>query len=230
MNFDHLSNSQTQCSICAELRDLRHAHVSSQVGNDQKFSIIPSLGPLVLGHSLLVTRSHEKSVLLYGDAATWNEEVLPLLLAFMKQISEHKEEISFVLFEHGSTKPDSSLCSTSHAHLHIVPVDTDQIGQIKQAVEAQSICMPHSNLLSHCRHLENFIYTSFFLSGSLGTTACLQAAGDLQSQHMRRLIAGILHLRDWNWKLDPYSGLYKQTVDRIFKRDRFLEDSLPSRR
>lgn len=227
MKYDHSFNNRKCCSICAELACAEDSRLAVQLATDgirraavcdtQHFTVIPSLGPLVLGHSLLVTRSHEKSILLYASAAMWRDEILPTLRAFSARVLNQDRNLGLVLFEHGSTARGAHLCSTDHAHLHIVPMPIETIARLEKVLQADCELIGISHLEARCRSARDFVYTLRYGAGRIAEHAHFRPAHDLESQHMRRVIAGVLGIDSWNWKDDANVPLLKQTIDQFFR-------------
>jgi diadenosine tetraphosphate (Ap4A) HIT family hydrolase len=226
MKYDHLSNAHNSCSICAELTgsansrlaiELAAERITSAVAyKSEHFAIVPSLGPLVVGHSLLVTRTHERSVLLYANDQERRDELATALKSFTDAISRYNDALSFILFEHGSTRGDYNLCSTVHAHLHIVPLPKQSIRRMKAILDKQTEPVAITSLRSKCEMATDFVFTLYYDDGALHPLSHFRSARRLESQYMRKVIAITLGLDNWDWKHYPNCDVLKETIKRFF--------------
>jgi diadenosine tetraphosphate (Ap4A) HIT family hydrolase len=237
MKYVHSSKLQV-CSICAELSHkadtrlaeaLRSNEVSSATGFTSKhFVAIPSVGPLVLGHSLIVTRGHQNSVLLFSNRLGLAAELHELLRVLTSCISSYLECSGYLLFEHASTRNTANLCSTSHAHLHVVPLRSGELLKIENSLAQTSEIVRLDSLADRCRSAEDFVYAVSYSDGQPAKSAFFIPAGDLQSQYMRRQLASALGLEEWDWKRDPRTDVLKNTIELFFTLHAPSEGSIAS--
>lgn len=159
------------------------------------FAVIPSLGPLVRGHSLICPREHLRSFAGLG----WHgqaefREIKARLSERLGQL--YGGELTF--FEHGMAADGGRiLCTVEHAHLHVLPLTSsfslDEEGWIEFDGTLESL-----KQLSGGR--EYLCYES-----SDGVSRILtEPDREIGSQYMRRVIArGLVNAVHWNWREEP---------------------------
>ena len=123
-----------RCSICSQIAgDATGDLISKALGDrfyvrrvpfeSASFAVIPSVGPVTPGHSLLCPKSHTTSI------ARLDEEVAAELLQFksyLRAVLRRIFEAPVHCFEHGSGSTTRRiLCTVEHAHLHFVPAGVD---------------------------------------------------------------------------------------------------------
>jgi hypothetical protein len=122
---------------------------------------------------------------------------------------------SILCFEHGCAgqwEPAKILCSTTHAHLHLVPLPCSVIAAVLDQLghpEAR-VCQLHEATPIIDR-LKEYLAV-FVISTNEALQILLYAAASLPSQYMRRLIASELGQEGWNWKSSPNPDLVKATI------------------
>jgi diadenosine tetraphosphate (Ap4A) HIT family hydrolase len=162
----------------------------------KNFVAIPSLGPLVPGHTLLCPKAHIK-----------NMACLPQEL--WVEFQNIKENLSNLLgslfhspihyFEHGSP-PQSSrvLCTVDHAHLHLVPADVEVLDLLSQSVSWRTM-QPSISSLQNAVCADEYLYYE-----SPWSKAFIARGDSFESQYMRRVFAKALGcMDDWNWRTNP---------------------------
>src|SRR6266849_5021862 len=123
------------CSICDELRAESENRLSSALpgmniwnavlATTPSYALIPSVGPLVAGHSLIVSRAHSSNILA-GSSVQQRDEIRKLIAALENSLSDRRGPKPRLLrFEHGcnDASVNDVLCSTIHGHLHLVPLN-----------------------------------------------------------------------------------------------------------
>lgn len=223
MNFAAFCKENRDCSICSELTG-RHDHRLSKVLDacaidssvmvrSHDFAAIPSLGPLVTGHSLIVTRSHESSVILYtGRKHLWQE--LEQILNDVKSIFEKNFGCSdFIAFEHGSVNDAAMLCSTNHAHLHVVPLRPHDLPRIADRLNLEEGGIHLRDLPDICTTARDFIVYCLFTRDDPTRLWKVIQADTHPSQYMRRELASAFGLDGWDWKLNPVSSVFRETIE-----------------
>lgn len=175
----------------------------------QSFAVIPSLGPLVRGHSLLCPKNHIKSFAqIDGHLREECDEVkkkLRMLLTGMYRTDIH-------LFEHGmATKGNRILCTVDHAHLHFVPLP--QTFDVR-AVEEKGWTEFDGSLKTLMQLSQGREYISYETPD--GVCRLLVARDEeFESQYMRKVLAKGLGLgKHWNWRDAPDA----QAADEAWRR------------
>jgi hypothetical protein len=213
------------CNICNELWARRETQLSAALGrqdirsavlsSSRAYAVIPSLGPLVVGHSLVVTTNHHSSV--FGSISSHQqvEELSNHLVQFSRLISS-LDNAEVLCFEHGAAEGrlGRTLCSTCHAHLHLVPVATTICDRIIHRFE--SGWTPLKRLqdfrMAASRYAEHLAVMRLDSAGSL-CSGWIGNAEALPSQFMRQVLAEELGLEEWDWKVSPNRSILERTLD-----------------
>jgi len=117
------------CSICRELY-----YNCNIIYSTENFSIIPDVGQVTEGYIQIISNKHKDLV----DFSSITKlpyhlfKELKELISYTKTLLKNKYGNSFV-FEHGETshiKKDNNI-HTTHLHIHIVPIESSIMPQIK---------------------------------------------------------------------------------------------------
>jgi len=217
------------CTFCAELLGLleksNYGRLTGGVGTDrilwrgERFVLIPSLGPLHAGHLLLVPTQHVLSFANLSELALLEAE--ELIASIGKFFNQQQDVI--LAFEHGAmTLGDSeyekrlkrakSGACTDHAHVHLLPGVSAQ-----QVVSTIDEMCPHK-IKSEITHLQelpkeldpNMGYIIISDGGRQGW--CLYQLEKVPRQFMRRVLASIIGLAEWDWYDHPHIEVVQRTV------------------
>lgn len=213
------------CPICLELRSIegnrlhktlsKHDIKSAKIKISDNFTVIPSLGPLINGHCLIVPDIHVKSIGKYClDHGLFQE--LEQNVAFIKNSFGPSKNSSAFLFEHGITNNDASqenLCSTSHAHLHILPLESYHLNTICKRGRYMPLNTGLDGIYNKALQHEEYLL-SIILDATIGNSFCLKYEG-IESQYFRKKVAHALGLERWNWKEDPGTNLLISTIEKF---------------
>jgi hypothetical protein len=201
------------CTICNELqgiKDNNRLYSQNQEYNifnaflykDQSFSIIPSIGALIKGHFMIVPGSHCNSIVNYSLRNNKSEELNKLLLwTFEKLVNQPNS--SLLCFEHGSFTDceDQVLCSTTHAHLHIIALQESVIARVFNKISVQLV--PSDNTFESigeiAKEFNNYIAVFQFTKKGIMNSTVLNA-NNVESQYMRKLVSSELNYENWDWK------------------------------
>ena len=204
------------CCLCSQIEGIAEndliarllpgePYVRRVMLESRHFAAIPSLGPLVPGHSLLCPKSHVRSF-------------AELDLALEGEYSRVKEELAETLrrcyggevhsFEHGNATDGSrTLCSVEHAHLHLLPMPRGFVIETGGWLELDGSL---GSLKRHAAGREYIVYQA------PGSAVRFAAGGDFQSQLMRKVIADALgHDQEWNWRSVPNARAADQAWQRV---------------
>lgn len=103
------------------------------------------------------------------------------------------------IFEHGVLEDGNGSCGITHAHLHIIPLQSRVAAEVTR--HASSSFSPQvvgslESVLSGSPHPQS----PYLLYGEGLSNIRLASASAIPSQFMRRLIATVVGLTDWNWR------------------------------
>ncbi|MCB2194406.1 MAG: hypothetical protein KQH79_01015 [Bacteroidetes bacterium] len=214
------------CYLCAQIvgnpdQDLIHKIMGDSIHlykrriyfENEKFAIIPSIGPLTLGHVLIVPKKHFNSISMvepFDELDIYKNEMTKLLnIIFQNPIH---------FFEHGnSSKTKRLLCSTEHAHLHAFP------SKIENYVEVSSMIKTFKWTATDIKFKEvsNYVNdTEYLFYETPNGKTYLKIFNDnkIESQFFRKLVSEIDGKRKtWNWKQFPRLDTLKDTIKQLEK-------------
>lgn len=204
-----------RCEFCVELVEPESPNALSLVlgrGGDWRMTasarvaVIPSIGPLAVGHVLVCPVSHVRSS---ADAcrATFAE-----LWATALNIGISLERIvgqSPVIFEHGPGRAASSGACIEHAHIHVVPVGVSA----ERLLQGTGVEWDASNRPPEQSALRALCRDRGYLLATVGGVWATSTDRRIRSQELRKVIARLVGnpLR-WDWALFPEPELIEQTL------------------
>ncbi|MBE0542400.1 MAG: HIT domain-containing protein [Verrucomicrobia bacterium] len=208
-------NDHGNCCLCSQIAGQRDNDLISRMLGEPNyvrrvametdyFVAIPSLGPLVAGHTLLCPKVHIKNL------ACLAEDLRAEFEDFKKSLSNVLGSVFHApihYFEHGSP-PESPrvLCTVDHAHLHLVPAEVKVSELLLQGMNWERIDEGLANLQSAVTAEEYLYYES------PSSEAFISRAGSCESQYMRRVFSQALgRIDEWNWRTNPRPGQVDQT-------------------
>jgi diadenosine tetraphosphate (Ap4A) HIT family hydrolase len=162
------------------------------------FAVIPSLGPLVPGHSLLCPRVHLRSI---SELPPDHEREYQRAKAALRGRLSALYDADVHVFEHGMARGGRrTLCTVEHAHVHFVPMPpacTVELGPDPRWTR-------FDGSLKQLRRLAaGREYIAYEVADG---EARMLAAGEseLESQYMRKVIARALgRPQEWDWRAKP---------------------------
>ena len=188
----------SNCSFCLELSGADAGPYADRSGDRLSVSwqtpnwvVMPTLGPLAIGHVLALPRAHFRS---YAAAALARDDADSVLSDVVGAV-----ESAFgptIAFEHGMLRPATSGgCGVDHAHAHVVPVRND--------IRLPSV--PGASF-RRIRRISDAIALAGSASGYLYVRSTegeefAAAVEALPSQTLRRWVADALGVRCWDWRV-----------------------------
>ncbi len=215
------------CSICNELNKkeeynrLQGIFKNSNVVNailyrNDHFSIIPSIGGLKTGHSLIVPNNHCNSIF---SKTKHNHILLRTLKAAWDKLSD-KNNLLFC-FEHGANSElEVNLCSTTHAHLHLIPLSKESTVEIDNKLNYQNEFETYESVLDFAdlstivkQHNEYLCFFTF--DGNSVNNFSIKNAKGIESQYMRKIIGQYFGNKNWDWKKNEDNSLTYKTIEQF---------------
>lgn len=186
------------CRYCTSFLGLRsedqEAIWNTRIMESEHFVVVPTLGMLVPGWLLIVTKAHYLNMAVL-PSAYYSE------LEDVKIVVRHELSSKFgptVFFEHGPACPGKPVgCGIDHAHWHAVPLSFDLLPDLE-------VYFPHIRIHSalELRMIFNH-HTSYLFYENQGGEAYAFPASDVPSQFFRRLVAQkIGESACWDWHID----------------------------
>jgi ATP adenylyltransferase len=161
---------------------------------DDAFAVVPSLGPLAPGHSLLCPKLHVRS---FAELPERLDGALARMKALVRDRLAALYDAEVHVFEHGmSADGTRTVCSVDHAHLHLVPLPRG-IGDAEP--EGPWEPCPGPLLRTRAAGREYVYYETPAGSGRLRA-----GEPEIESQFMRKALARRLGRPErWDWRAEP---------------------------
>lgn len=188
------------CRLCdaQNHKALKDKVYNRRLFETQHFVIIPALGPLVVGHVMVVSRCHIPSLLSAGSRIRNDYDHL---MALLRTIPPYRDN-DLLEAEHGALSGNSGGACIEHAHVNIFP----KLGRYSAMFDGTYPIAGSSDAFP--KRAPDFPYV--LLRGSSGFR--IYDATSAGSQAIRRGLCGLLGLPDWDWRVEPNLELIEQTV------------------
>lgn len=213
----------TGCHLCDQVAGRQNGDLISRLLNERTyvrrvacetahFAALPSLGPIVPGHTLLCTREHFKS---FAEVGVLGENICGEMGMLSLQLGRVLERIyggSVHRFEHGSGRGSTRvLCTVEHAHIHLIPTAVDLWSTLGRCQEWERIEVGAASLYARVRDGEYLYYES------PEGWAAIAMSGEFESQYLRRIVARAIGVPElWNWRANPRAELAHQWYERMW--------------
>jgi diadenosine tetraphosphate (Ap4A) HIT family hydrolase len=217
------------CTFCAEmlglLKNTNYGRLTGQsaqsriVWQDAEFALMPSLGPIVEDHMLVIPAYHTLS---FANLSDHFLKVAQSLIANVNLFFTQQQRKTLV-FEHGAViltgsdyekRVKRAMCGacTDHAHMHIVPgisaeaviSKIEQLHIHKSRVELNGLCELRQNVDAEAPYI--------LIGGSDEKLWSLLSMEHVHTQFMRRLLASLVGLTEWDWREFPRIEMVQKTI------------------
>jgi ATP adenylyltransferase len=213
-----------ECCLCSQIEGQAENDLIARMLPDQpyvrrvmlesaSFAVIPSLGPLVSGHSLLCPKTHFQSFTsVAGELHAEFDEIKAKLRTALGEIYG----TGVYVFEHGmAATGDRILCSVDHAHIHFLPLPPS----FNEEVDDDKRWIEYDGSLPALQHLTN---GREYILYEKPDGVCRVLTGDdgpFESQYMRKAIYSRLErATHWNWREAPAPLAADETWRRFTRR------------
>lgn len=192
-----------ECEFCKELKgdesyfsNLYRKYIKSRVIIETpNFVVIPSIGQIVEGYLLIVSREHYTSV---GALSTEKIQELEEVMRRIKKLFISIYDKKPIFFEHGVPCDDENRggCGIYHLHVHAVPLE-NQMNLLKRISEDFSFKRIWSIL-----ELRDIISRnkSYLLYVNQKGEMWVAENDYFPSQYMRRILAKAIGEKVWDWR------------------------------
>lgn len=176
----------------------------------QRFAVLPALGHLVEGYTMVISKEHVPSV---GALSSEDLKELQNVKTHLRQIME-PEFGPIVFFEHGSVvNTISSGASVIHAHIHAAPWSS---------TFWKDTSSPHFSAVDGINYTRDSFArrkTYLFVEDSNGVCYGCRPQKGLPSQYLRRQLAREAGEQGcWNWRYYPFLERVSATIERLQNR------------
>lgn len=161
----------------------------------QNFVVTPTIGSLVDGWVLIISKNHLISV---GQLSKLHYEELQFVVREVKRILQSNYNNVFV-FEHGPFSASQTTgCGIDHLHLHVVPLKFDLFEEAQKLSSFNWTSATLSTTKSYYSSKKSYLYIEIPSGeGYIATDA------NIPSQFFRKVIATKLETpNDFDWKLN----------------------------
>lgn len=187
------------CPMCRILRRREEDRpaVDSILYESDRLFVVPALGPLEVGHVLLVTKDHVHSFAQAGQATL--EEAATFL-------ATDPVASSALVSEHGSVDGCGGGACVDHAHLSILPVPQGTLLDV-------SLPIVGSFEVSDLAALSTFASHPYVLIRNPAASVEICRGDSIPSQLVRRTYASQVGRDDWDWAVFPADSTVLKTIE-----------------
>ena len=199
---------ESRCCLCSQIEgDASGDLISKTIGETEylrripmenaRFAVIPSLGPLTRGHSLLCPKPHIKS---FANLPLDADQDYSSLKSLLRERLGDLFKVPVHCFEHGSAPASSRiLCTVEHAHLHFVPANVALLDILLSQGEWLEIS-PRLQDLSAAVFDNEYLY---YETPDGRAFVSVGGKAGFESQYLRRVFVSVLNRSgDWDWRQD----------------------------
>jgi diadenosine tetraphosphate (Ap4A) HIT family hydrolase len=169
------------------------------------FTVLPTIGPLVAGHAIIISRRHD-----FGLLSMSSDEKDDFF-----QVVKYSELLlgrGLLFMEHGSFIGQSGGGCIDHTHVHVLPEMADHFAILDDVLPVFDGVTTLETLINA---KVDFPYImNFNLEGGVR----LYQAYNAHPQMMRKAICLKLGRLDWDWRTYENSFTIKQTIDKWQKK------------
>lgn len=185
------------------------------ISETENFVVVPTMGSLVEGWVLIVSKSHNLSC---GELEISKYAELQGLVDQTKKKLECFHKDVFV-FEHGPAIPMERIgCGVDHLHIHVVPLKFDLY---KNAQKASALSWKKVESIVDTKKCFEHETSYLFIETPKGERY-ISCNNEIPSQFFRRLIADELNISDkFDWKLNYGSENLEKTITQLSTEQEF---------
>jgi len=220
-------NIDESCSLCCEIHNLPNNNIPKNffgarfdriIKKSDNFLIVPSLGQIVEGYLLILTKYHYLSM---SHLPIEYYDELKSLIDTARDIIKKLYDKKVIIFEHGMMcKERRAGACVDHAHLNIVPCNEDISSLFYEKLEFKS--------LSSIEELKRQYYKDkpylYYCSPTLQQMSA-SVPNYLPSQYVRKILAKeVYNTRRWDWKIYPGKEQISLFLNK-FKNSDFYEEA-----
>ena len=190
------------CSLCVAVADAARSEqpflCNRKLIETREFVVLPSLGPLVPGHVMVVSKAHCASLAAMSEHAIDEYESLAARLRRAPFLRENDP----LEAEHGSTADEKAGACVIHTHVHWLP----GMGRFLEEFKQRLALRPEADLLEVGRNGGPYIFAR------AGAAQAVFHARGLRSQTIRRILCDLMDRDDADWMQAPRLDWIEETV------------------
>lgn len=196
--------SSVPCALCVAVADATGTEESllfnRNLHETEHFVVVPSIGPFLPGHVLVVSKTHHPSLASMGRAAVEEYDVLAAQLLTTAPGFGAGVPLEA---EHGATASDKAGACVIHTHVHWIP----GVGMFFDDLAARLARLPYRTLADMASLDRAYIFLR-----ARERQAVFDGRG-LPSQTVRRLLCELIDRDDDDWRRSLRSDWVTATVD-----------------
>lgn len=194
------NNSCDLCSANINSKELDHFIWNTILYESDNFIIVPSIGPLVVGQAMILSKKH--SISLASMSSSDITECADIISYVIERI-----EGNILFSEHGSFNQQKGGGCIEHTHIHILP----GLGKYYNIL---SDALPTSELILNYGDINKIGCADFpyILNLNSELQVSLHEAYNCHSQMMRKAICQEINNSNFNWRDDSKIDLIEETV------------------
>jgi diadenosine tetraphosphate (Ap4A) HIT family hydrolase len=170
---------------------------------DEYLTVIPDVAPCVAGHTLIVSRKHQRSLIEHWESG----RLCRLLQIIEKTLSG--DGFGVVAFEHGILGSTETKSCVEHSHVHIIPFARE----IRNTLEIELGRMVRIN----CPDATSLNGgPAYALLRDISGQWYVHNTGPIPGQVIRRAVTGISNESPWDWMDFVEFAIPLETRQRIF--------------
>jgi diadenosine tetraphosphate (Ap4A) HIT family hydrolase len=194
-------SSLNDCELCLAVQDSMFPTeiYNIRLAETKSFIIFSSVGPISLGHVLVVSKRH------CSNFSTLSEGEIEDYLALKHRVQQNIPiyQNNLLEFEHGSVNKHSHGGCIVHAHMHWIPELANLKHEITMKLSKIDTIQELSQLLR--------VNQPYLLLNDTPSRYDIYLATKLPSQYVRRVLAKKLNLQDWDWIIHQKKDIIEET-------------------
>lgn len=192
---------KSECSLCNIVKGNPKGSILNKIiyewGN---FFLIPSIGPIDLGHFLIVSKTHDCGL------ATMPKDQITDLFKFIEFLISKDKLSDILFFEHGSYDDQDAGSCISHTHIHVIP----NYSKYYSVLDNGSLEIVYKNFT-----IEQFCKIDFpyIMSYNTKQESRIYRAYNAHSQMMRKAICTKKGSGNGDWKANKNIDVIKSGIN-----------------
>jgi hypothetical protein len=189
------------CPLCHAVHNralfLDGVNVNTVLGGRGNFIVIPALGPLVVGHVLIVTTAHTGGLRYLQDDTQRNYEQLSI------ELREYcaRSGDTVLEAEHGANDRAIRGPCIRHTHVHVLPGLGNAAGMFDSRRDLEKVDSSSYN------RIDSYVWVNN------GEREKVYDASRVIGQEIRQAVGQYLSIDDWDWAVNPKPELIALTIE-----------------
>jgi diadenosine tetraphosphate (Ap4A) HIT family hydrolase len=202
----HVPQPMLRCPLCFAISLDKGAQrlYNTVLWESDGYAVVPAVGPLQVGHVMVVSRAHKPSLASLGSRLIREYDVIAKL---MRAVHAYAGAVEI---EHGAIDRRAAGACIEHAHVHWLPADNGIANRIAEALSTEG------SIVSGVEEVARATGEYIFLRGPGG--ALVYNVKSLPTQFIRQIACRDERPDEWDWAVHPRIEVVNATVN-LWKRD-----------